>query len=306
MMASTPPQTTQVPVTLSAGPRRIYTAEEKRHMLTNLELEVSDRQHKFQKQISEMVAAFVVRSENEVVKVPRAIRNMLLEDFAKYGGDVKRALHGLAKDRLDAIPDATVNVPMSVKKRKWHEGSQDDGPSTAALGPRASKAARTYTSPTKLVPLKKASTTSTLGNAGRTPKTPRIIRPGHLGSIPSPMMANKARAPSTAHFNPLLPKTPAYPAKTGPVKIDMSKSAVLRRKPSFMVGGAAKSDSGDRGAVALVSVPTKDGQVIELDPLSASPSTIDALEGISDSAKKQAKDEMARLVHGALAKWSIA
>ena len=75
---------------------------------------MADRTHKFRKQISDMAAAFVVRSENEVTKVPRAIRAMLLEDFARHGGDVKRAMHALAKDRLDAVPDAPT---MSVKKR---------------------------------------------------------------------------------------------------------------------------------------------------------------------------------------------
>lgn len=56
---------------------------------------------------------------------------------------------------------------------------------------------------------------------------------------------------------------------------------------------------------ATVAINTKDGHVLEIDPLQASPGTIDALEGITDSAKKQARDDMVRLVQAAVDKWKI-
>jgi hypothetical protein len=56
---------------------------------------------------------------------------------------------------------------------------------------------------------------------------------------------------------------------------------------------------------ALVTIPTKDGHLLEFDPLQTSPGTLDALEGITDSAKKQAREEMGRLVQAAVSKWSI-
>ncbi|KAF7422611.1 hypothetical protein PC9H_010767 [Pleurotus ostreatus] len=56
---------------------------------------------------------------------------------------------------------------------------------------------------------------------------------------------------------------------------------------------------------ATVALTTKDGHVLEIDPLQASPGTIDALEGITDSAKKQARDDMVRLVQAAVDKWKI-
>lgn len=56
---------------------------------------------------------------------------------------------------------------------------------------------------------------------------------------------------------------------------------------------------------ALVSIPTKDGQVLEFDPLQTSPGAIDVLDGITTSAKKQAKAEMGRLVQAAADKWKI-
>lgn len=60
-----------------------------------------------------------------------------------------------------------------------------------------------------------------------------------------------------------------------------------------------------RSFSALVAIPTKDGHLLEFDPLQTSPAALDALEGISDSAKKQARVEMGRLVQQAVDKWKI-
>lgn len=54
-----------------------------------------------------------------------------------------------------------------------------------------------------------------------------------------------------------------------------------------------------------VSISTKDGHILEFDPLQTSPKALDALEGITDSAKKQAREEMGRLVEAAVDKWKI-
>ncbi|KAI0352642.1 hypothetical protein OH77DRAFT_1408768 [Trametes cingulata] len=56
---------------------------------------------------------------------------------------------------------------------------------------------------------------------------------------------------------------------------------------------------------ALVSVQTKDGHVLEFNPLQTSPEELDALEGITDSAKKQAKEDMARLIQIAVQRWKL-
>jgi hypothetical protein len=55
----------------------------------------------------------------------------------------------------------------------------------------------------------------------------------------------------------------------------------------------------------LVAIPTKDGHLLEFDPLQTSPGALNALEGITDSAKKQARVEMGRLVQAAVDKWKI-
>ena len=60
-----------------------------------------------------------------------------------------------------------------------------------------------------------------------------------------------------------------------------------------------------RSFSALVAIPTKDGHLLEFDPLQTSPGALDALDGITDSAKKQARAEMGRLVQAAVDKWKI-
>ena len=56
---------------------------------------------------------------------------------------------------------------------------------------------------------------------------------------------------------------------------------------------------------ALVSVPTIDGHLLEFDPLRTAPEEIDALQGISESAKKQAKEDMMHLIQAAVQRWNI-
>jgi hypothetical protein len=60
-----------------------------------------------------------------------------------------------------------------------------------------------------------------------------------------------------------------------------------------------------RSFSAVVAIPTKDGHLLEFDPLQTSPGALEALEGITDSAKKQARTEMGRLVQAAVDKWKI-
>ncbi|KAJ6619452.1 hypothetical protein B0H10DRAFT_1161977 [Mycena sp. CBHHK59/15] len=54
-----------------------------------------------------------------------------------------------------------------------------------------------------------------------------------------------------------------------------------------------------------ITLSTTDGHLLDFDALQTSPGEIDALEGISDSAKKQAREEMRMLVRAAVNKWTI-
>ena len=55
-----------------------------------------------------------------------------------------------------------------------------------------------------------------------------------------------------------------------------------------------------------VTISTKDGHLLEFDPLLTSPGQLEALEGVSNSAKKQARHDMGRLMQAAVEKWKIA
>lgn len=66
-----------------------------------------------------------------------------------------------------------------------------------------------------------------------------------------------------------------------------------------------RPNSHTRSFSALVAIPTQDGHVLEFDPLQTSPGSLDALDGISDSAKKHAKVEMGRLIQATVDKWKI-
>jgi len=124
-------------------------------------------------------------------------------------------------------------------------------------------------------------------------------------------------------------------APSRPVLRRTASNIVIRRDPSFVAAGGntpgnltkhSRSDSQSQnlqphsrsnsrpGAVpatnsgqmaARVAVTTRDGHLLEFDPLLTSPGALDKLEGITDSAKKQAKEDMSRLVKAAVAKWNV-
>lgn len=54
-----------------------------------------------------------------------------------------------------------------------------------------------------------------------------------------------------------------------------------------------------------VTVPTVDGFFLEFNPLLVSPGALNELEGITEDAKKHAREEMVRLVKEAVSKWTI-
>lgn len=58
-------------------------------------------------------------------------------------------------------------------------------------------------------------------------------------------------------------------------------------------------------AQVQVTVPTVDGFFLEFNPLLVSPGALNQLEGITEDAKKQAREDMIRLVKEAVSKWTI-
>lgn len=56
---------------------------------------------------------------------------------------------------------------------------------------------------------------------------------------------------------------------------------------------------------ALINIPTDSGHVVQFDPVSTMPGDIDAMEGISRSAKKRAKEEVGRLARQMMERWTL-
>jgi hypothetical protein len=84
-----------------------------------------------------------------------------------------------------------------------------------------------------------------------------------------------------------------------------SQSQSQSRSDSRPVGSNGIATSNSSHMAARVAVPTRDGHLLEFDPLLTSPGALDKLVGITDSAKKQAKEDVSKLVQVAVAKWSI-
>lgn len=81
---------------------------------------------------------------------------------------------------------------------------------------------------------------------------------------------------------------------------------VRSRSESRPLGSSTFTATSNPGHMAArVAFPTRDGHLLEFDPLLTSPGALDKLEGITDSAKKQAKEDMSKLVQAAVAKWKV-
>lgn len=117
-----------------AQPRRKYTDEEKKQLLANLDLEgmsmtcltilyfhsrqVRDRIRQFEAYLAHSLEAFKLRHENEVTRIPRAIRTLTVAEFAdKYDGDVNKALQAITKARMEASGEPA-GIDGSTRKRQ--------------------------------------------------------------------------------------------------------------------------------------------------------------------------------------------
>lgn len=166
------------------------------------------------------------------------------------------------------------------------------------------------------------------------PKFDANYKQGRFAS-PTKSPAPPFRVPSTA-FNPVLPKTPSYPrriAKWNESVVSINGTPLAFPKHATVDDDdAATVVSSERGSHAItrkdhthdnfssrsssstahstgftgptITIPTTKGHVLQFDPISMSPGSFEKLPGLTDSAKKHAKDEMMRIVQN-LAKWHI-
>jgi Cell division cycle-associated protein 8 len=153
--------------------------------------------------------------------------------------------------------------------------------------------------------------------------------------------------PSSTLFNPALPKTPAYPRRpranesllstngsplTNPyestylangdadspvlppgtgnahIKLERQRSIAVLHGPSLSQPTTSQPSQTPALEVVLsIKVPTNNGNILEFDPLVTSPGDLELLEGVSDAAKRRAKEELQELsgLMTRLGKWRI-
>lgn len=102
--------------------------------------------------------------------------------------------------------------------------------------------------------------------------------------------------------------TPLALPRPDPQETDAKSTGFfIRREPSSNPSYSMASTSTAVSTAptgAMITVSTHRGQTIQFDPLTTSPGTLEKLPGLTDSAKKQVRDDTAKIVQ-ALAKWTI-
>ncbi|KAJ6559249.1 hypothetical protein DFH09DRAFT_524198 [Mycena vulgaris] len=218
----------------------MFNVDEKQHLVANLEIEVNHRKTQFKSWLNDHLENFSIHQEGLVSRIPKQVRAMTMRDFgAKYNGNIQAALRGVQRDKFVAA--GATEIDKSTRKRKWvasqeaeHDASGDSqkapknarmtaspqkkpgsstGPGTAqrarilaAAGVKSSTMSRTFGSPSphKL----RAPFNSSTQSPRPLPRAP--ISPSKLKQ--STNAPPRARVPSIVTFNPMLPKTPGYPA----------------------------------------------------------------------------------------------
>ncbi|CAE6478395.1 unnamed protein product [Rhizoctonia solani] len=231
----------------SAKSGRRFTEEEKSQLLENFDLEIGDRVARMRANVADILERFLIRQENEVTRIPRALRSLNIGEFAdKYNGSISECLQKMVQARLELAQE----TDLAGGKRKWQGTQNADATAPSDKeGSRAPKAARKAPPPTsavrRIVPAgsRTPSTSRTLHSNGiPTPSRPRLnatplrkapalsrtgtvpaspFRGGPNGappvarSVSQPVIPTTgAKPPTSATFAPTLPPTaPAYPRR---------------------------------------------------------------------------------------------
>lgn len=57
--------------------------------------------------VADILGRFLIRQENEVTRIPRALRSLTVGEFAdKYNGSIAACLQGMAQARLESTQDS--------------------------------------------------------------------------------------------------------------------------------------------------------------------------------------------------------
>jgi hypothetical protein len=82
---------------------------------------------------------------------------------------------------------------------------------------------------------------------------------------------------------------------------------VVRRDPSYNASYSMASTStavSSHSSGAMITVATSRGQTVQFDPLATSPGSLERMPDLTESAKKQVRDDTARIIQ-ALGKWRL-
>ncbi|KAF9651562.1 hypothetical protein BDM02DRAFT_3184322 [Thelephora ganbajun] len=145
------------------------------------------------------------------------------------------------------------------------------------------------------------------GNAGELPGVQETEYEGnHSGGAGSGLRRVNSitvrRQPMSVNFNPR-PNSTAVPTPSGGHQSHPEHLGATHPLESTTTGSQPARQPFP--AQVQVTVPTVDGFFLEFNPLLVSPSALSELEGITEDAKKQAREEMVRLVKEAVSKWTI-
>ncbi|KAJ3558679.1 hypothetical protein NM688_g779 [Phlebia brevispora] len=119
--------------------QRKFTAEEKKQLLDNLDIEVAHRIRQFESWLADALENFRIHQEGLISRVPRLVRNITLREFAKYNGDVQACLKGLQREKLGGEAEA---IDKTTRKRKWVESQEAEVKATEVESTKGAKSAR--------------------------------------------------------------------------------------------------------------------------------------------------------------------
>lgn len=77
---------------------------------------VAHRTRQFEEWLADSLETFKRRHETIIMRIPRAVREVSMAEFAKYNGDIQECLKALTKGMLGGEVSA---IDKNSRKRKW-------------------------------------------------------------------------------------------------------------------------------------------------------------------------------------------
>jgi hypothetical protein len=149
-MATPPPKSrsTKAAAGAIAGPS--FTAEEKEQILDNFDLEsescvscelknstapgenepadttiVADKTRAFRSNLALAIQSFMVRQESEILRIPRELRTMTLEELnSKWGGSFSGTVQRIQRERLERMERERAEIEEAAKLEAEAKGKR--------------------------------------------------------------------------------------------------------------------------------------------------------------------------------------